>query len=151
MTAFVAFWREQGEWMVRGQKWPEAAHQIVLMAFLQRVVNGGGVIDREYALGTRRLDLLIRWFVEVDRYGAPRKQDLHAIEVKVWRDTTRSDPIVEGKAQLDAYLGRLVLDTGTLLVFDARASAPSGDAWEQRGAFTDEATPAGRPIRVYRL
>ncbi len=31
------------------------------MAFLQRVVNGGGFIDREYGVGRRRIDLLVRW------------------------------------------------------------------------------------------
>jgi hypothetical protein len=35
----------------------EVAPQLVLMAFLQKVLNGGGVIDREYGLGRRRIDL----------------------------------------------------------------------------------------------
>ncbi len=42
LDAFVDFWRQHGEWMIVGQEWPEAAHQIVLMAWLHRVVNGGG-------------------------------------------------------------------------------------------------------------
>jgi len=37
----------------------------MLMAFLQRVVNGGGRVEREYGLGRGALDLLIAW-------GSPR-------------------------------------------------------------------------------
>ena len=32
---------------------------MLLQAHLQRIVNGGGRIEREYALGRRRTDLLI--------------------------------------------------------------------------------------------
>ena len=32
-----------------------------MMAFLQRVINAGGTIHREYALGKKRVDLLIAW------------------------------------------------------------------------------------------
>ena len=40
---------------------PEAGPQLLLQAFLQRVVNGGGRLEREYALGRGRVDLLIVW------------------------------------------------------------------------------------------
>ena len=132
------------------QSWPEFAHQIVLMAFLQRVVNGGGVIDREYGLGRKRLDLLVRWAVETDKYGATVREDRHALEVKVWRDGQK-DPLTEGLRQLDGYLGRLGLETGTLMVFDARSTAPTGEAWETRGEFSEAQTPAGRGVVVVRV
>ena len=38
----------------------EACPQLLLQAFLQRIVNGGGYIDCEYGLGRKRTDLLIR-------------------------------------------------------------------------------------------
>ena len=43
---------------------------MLLQAFLQRIVNGGGYIDREYGLGRKRTDLLIRKPL-TDHYGGP--------------------------------------------------------------------------------
>jgi len=34
---------------------------LLLMAFLQRIVNGGGNIEREYAAGRGRVDLIISY------------------------------------------------------------------------------------------
>lgn len=150
LEAFVEFWREHGEWMVRSQAWPESAQQIVLMAFLQRLVNGGGYIEREYGLGRKRLDLLIRWFTGVNSEGLPTGEDRHALELKVWRDGQK-DPLAKGLEQLDAYLARLGLQTGTLLLFDARSTAPSGDDWEARGEFSTAQTLGGREVTVLRL
>ena len=150
LDAFVDFWRQHGEWMVGHQIWPESAQQIVLMAFLQRLVNGGGYIEREYGLGRKRLDLLIRWFTAVDATGLPLGEDRHALELKVWR-TGQKDPLVSGLEQLDGYLERLGLATGTLLLFDARSTAPTGDDWENRGEFSESTTPAGRTVTVLRL
>ena len=39
----------------------EAGPQLLLQAFLQRIVNGGGRIEREYGLSRGRTDLLIIW------------------------------------------------------------------------------------------
>ena len=150
LQAFVAFWRENGEWMVRGQTWPEFAQQIVTMAFLHRLVNGGGYIEREYGLGRKRLDLLIRWFTGVDAAGLPTGEDRHALELKVWRDGQK-DPLEKGLEQIDGYLERLGLATGTLMLFDARTSAPSGDGWEKRGEFSEAQTPSGRAVTLLRL
>ena len=40
-----------------------AAHhpQLLRQAFLQRLVNGGGRVEREYGLGRGRTDLLVIW------------------------------------------------------------------------------------------
>ena len=43
------------------QPYSETAAQLILMAYLQRIVNGGGAIDREYAAGSGRIDLCVRW------------------------------------------------------------------------------------------
>ena len=39
----------------------EAGPQLLLQAFLQRIVNAGGRIEREYGQGRRRVDLMIVW------------------------------------------------------------------------------------------
>jgi hypothetical protein len=116
LTEFQTFWCQHAEFFLERQPYSEAAAQLVFMAYLQRVVNGGGFIDREYAVGSGRIDLCVRW-------PGPSGVDRWALELKVWRDG-RSDPLAEGLEQLSAYLERLGLDEGTLLLFDARTEAP---------------------------
>jgi hypothetical protein len=61
LNAFQAFFREHSEhWLARFD-YQEAGPQLLLQAFLQRIVNGGGRIEREYGLGRMRTDLLLRW------------------------------------------------------------------------------------------
>jgi len=140
LDAFVAFWREHAESFLDRQPYSEAAAQLVCMAYLQRVVNGGGYIDREYAVGSGRVDLCIRWPLPdgtLQRF---------ALELKVWRQG-RPDPVEEGLGQLGRYLERLGLDAGTLLVFDQREDAPP---FAERGA-RETRTVDGREILVLRL
>ena len=150
LDAFVDFWRQHGEWMLRHQAWPEAAHQLVVMAFLQRLVNGGGTIEREYGLGRGRLDLLIRFPIVKAGGASTREEDRHALELKVWRDGVK-DPEQQGLAQLDGYLARLALDVGTLMIFDARLDSLSGESWSGRGTCHRAATASGRSVTVWRL
>jgi hypothetical protein len=99
---FRAFWREHAEAYLARQPYSEAAAQLVFMAFLQKLVNGGGFIDREYGVGRGRIDLCVRW----TRVGGVQRW---AVELKVWRDG-RPDPLPEGLRQLAGYLERLGLD-----------------------------------------
>ena len=61
LAAFQAFFREHSEHWVARFDYREAGPQLLLQAFLQRIVNGGGRIEREYGLGRGRTDLLIVW------------------------------------------------------------------------------------------
>jgi hypothetical protein len=114
MAAFQAFWRKDGHLSAEGFSYRESGPHLMLMAFLQRVVNGGGRIEREYALGKGALDLLIEW------RGAR-----HAIEVKLRRDTETEAEALE---QVGRYLDSLGLTEGWLVLFDLRSSLP----WDQR-------------------
>ncbi|MFI9845316.1 ATP-binding protein [Nonomuraea sp. NPDC051941] len=140
LREFTAFWKQHGETLVRGAAYHEAACQIILMAYLHRIVNGGGFLDREYAAGTGRLDVYLRW-----PYGEGQVQR-EAMELKVWRPGKR-DPVDEGLAQLDRYLDRLDLDAGYLVVFDRR---PEASPMEDRVRFDQDRTPAGRQVTVLR-
>ncbi|WP_433512226.1 AAA family ATPase [Nonomuraea sp. CA-143628] len=145
LEEFVVFWREHGEVLIRQEGYHEAACQIILMAFLHRLVNGGGQLDREYAAGTKRLDVLVRW-----PYTGPdgeRQVQREAMELKVWR-AGENDPKPDGLAQLDRYLDRLTLTTGMLVIFDRRPEAP---AWKERGALEQATTPTGRQITLLRV
>ena len=59
--------------------------------------------------------------------------------------------LAKGLEQLDEYLVRLGLQTGTLLLFDARSTSPKGEDWETRGEFSEATTPGGRQVTVLRL
>ncbi len=103
LRAFQQFWRENSEaWQAR-YDYREAAPHIILQAFLQRVINGGGQIVREYALGRQRLDLLVYW-----------QKNRYAIELKM-KDQYRPDT---AHTQLFGYLDRLGLTEGWMPVFD---------------------------------
>jgi hypothetical protein len=135
LTAFLAFWRRHGQPLLGSAPYHEIAPHLVLMAFLHRVVNGGGTLEREYAIGSGRMDLCLR-------YGAVTL----GIELKVWREG-ESDPLAEGLAQLDGYLAGLGLDTGWLVIFDRRSGQPP---ISQRTSAAAAATPAGRTVTVVR-
>ncbi|TDE59765.1 ATP-binding protein [Nonomuraea mesophila] len=145
LEEFVVFWREHGEVLIQQEGYHEAACQIILMAFLHRLVNGGGHLDREYAAGTKRLDVLIRW-----PHTGPdgeRLMQREAMELRVWR-ASANDPKPEGLAQLDRYLDRLTLTTGVLVIFDRR---PEASPWNERGDFEQATTPSGRQVTVLRV
>ena len=67
---FQQFCRQTADAWIGKFDYAEAGPQLLLQAFLQRVVNGGGYIDREYGLGRKRTDLLIRKPL-TDHYGGP--------------------------------------------------------------------------------
>ncbi|WP_239346430.1 AAA family ATPase [Frankia sp. CIT1] len=142
LSEFADWWVENGEFLTSRGYYNEAAAQLILMGYLQRAVNGTGVVEREYAVGSGRIDLHLRWpYTTPD--GIPRVQR-EGIEIKAWR-TGRSNPLSSGLRQVDRYLDRLRLPTGTLVIFDQRRGAPSID---ERTTLTTTASPAGRTITL---
>jgi len=135
LDAFLKFWRQHGEPLFNSANYPEIAPHLVMMAFLHRVVNGNGTLEREYAIGSGRMDICLR-------YG---KVTL-AMELKVWADK-RPDPIKEGLPQLDKYLSGLSLDTGWLVIFDRRSGLPP---ISDRTTTENVISPMGREIVVIR-
>jgi hypothetical protein len=109
--AFMAFWLQHGEPLLNSAVYHEIAPHLVLMAFLHRVVNGGGTLEREYAIGSDRMDLCLR-------YGGVTL----GIELKVQRDDGLNQ-LARGLVQIDGYLARLGIDFGWLVIFDRRKAA----------------------------
>ncbi|MEZ4312057.1 MAG: AAA family ATPase [Polyangiaceae bacterium] len=140
MRAFGRFWRENGEILATHMPYPEAGPQLVLMAFMQRIVNGGGYIDREYGIGRGRIDLLVRF--PYSKKDGTRGEQRRAVEVKVWRKGEKN-PLEKGLAQMDEYLGRLGMKRGMLVIFDAR-----GRLARKAVRFEDVRTKRGRQVRV---
>jgi hypothetical protein len=144
LEEFAAWWRQHGEFLVKGEVYHEVAPQLIIMAFLTRIINGGGFVDCEYGVGRGRVDILVRKPYTDD--NGKRALQREAIEVKVRRKNT-GDPLAEGLVQLDGYLDRLGLDTGTLLIFDRR---PSAVKKHPDPTFSAEHTPAGREVTLLR-
>ena len=61
MRAFQQFFRENADSWIERFDYKEAGPQLLMQAFLQRIINGGGRLNREYGLGRKRTDLIIEW------------------------------------------------------------------------------------------
>ena len=103
---FSQFFRENSESFLKNIEYKESAPHLLLMAFLQRIVNGGGVIDREYALGTKRVDLLIIW---------PRGKQRIVIELKI---NYGKGTLEKGLQQTAQYMDISHATEGHLMIFD---------------------------------
>jgi hypothetical protein len=119
---FQKFWRKNSEIWEQTADYTEAFPHLLLMAFLQRVLNGGGRIEREYAAGRGRLDLLVEY-----AGGAC------VIEIKLVRDHgTPASVREEGLEQIARYRDRAAPGAPAyLLIFDRRAASKKLP-WEQR-------------------
>ena len=135
LDAFIAFWRQHGKPLLKGAPYPEIAPHLVMMAFLHRVINGGGTLEREYAIGSGRMDLCLR-------YG----EVVIGMELKVWRQG-RLDPLPTGLTQLDRYLAGLGLVQGWLVIFDSRSQAKP---LAERTTAEQTTTPEGRMVTIIR-
>ncbi len=134
MESFQSFFRESSEHWVGRFDYKEAGPQLLLQAFLQRVVNAGGRIEREYGLGRMRTDLLVEW-------GPQRQREV--IECKVRRGGLERT-IGEGLAQLGGYMERCGAATGHLVVFDRAAER----SWDEK-VFRREASAGSRKVTVW--
>ena len=130
MRAFQAFWRENSGADRDLYGFKEATPHLVFTAFLQRVVNGGGRITREMAIGRKRLDIGIE-------YGKGR----YAVGLKMKR---QFGP--DSLSQLAGYLADLGLDEGWLAVFDDDLAKP----WDEK-LYTRDETCDGKTIHVVGL
>ena len=120
LGAFQAFFREHSEHWVERFDYREAGPQLLLQAFLQRIVNGGGRIEREYGLGRGRTDLLILW-PQGDRVRR------FVVECKVLHKGLERT-IREGLEQTAGYMDRCAAEGGHLVIFDRE----EGRSWDEK-------------------
>ena len=123
LTAFRTFFGEHAEhWLGRFGDYPEAGPQLILQSYLQRVVNGGGRIEREYGLGWGRTDLLVLWPREA---GQPSDLwERFVVECKVLRDSDRKSlawTVERGVEQTLGYMKKCGAEEGHLVVIDRRS------------------------------
>lgn len=131
MAAFQQFWRENSGADRDIMGYRKSVPHLVLMAFLQRVTNGGGHINREMAVGTGRLDLCVEF------RGAR-----YAIEVK----TSANFQGEKSYAQCAKYLDSLGLTEGWMPVFEKSKEK----SWDEKIYRRDE-TVDGKTIHVIGL
>ena len=139
LAAFQEFFREHSEHWIERFQYREAGPQLLLQAFLQRIVNSGGRIEREYGLGRMRTDLLIIWPAGAE----PDRTRRMVIECKLLhRGLERT--IREGLTQTRAYMERCGAAEGHLVVFDRT----EGTSWDRK-MFRREETAGGPPVTVW--
>ncbi len=128
LRAFQKFYRRHSEAWLEKYDFREVGRQLLLMAFLQRIINAGGQIEREMAVGNGRCDLVVD-------YGGER----HLIELKLNRDQWSRE---DGLEQCARYASRLGLSEGHLVLFEIRAGIP----WETRLKREEEQVDGTRII-----
>ena len=122
LREFQQFFRENAEAWSRESEYPESGAQVLVQAFLQRVVNAGGHIGREYGLGRGRGDLRISW----RERGEPQ---VFVLECKVRRKRDGLGEVIRrGALQTAGYVDRSGAEEGHLLVFDR----DDRKSWEER-------------------
>ncbi len=137
LTAFQAFFREHSEHWVERFEYKEAGPQLLLQAFLQRIVNSGGRIEREYGLGRMRTDLLIVW----PQDGQTRR---FVVECKVLHKSLEQT-IAEGLTQTAEYMDRCAAESGHLVIFDRRV----GRRWTDKVFHCRRTADSGVEIDIW--
>jgi hypothetical protein len=127
---WVQFYREHSGMWAEQFDYKEAGPHLLMFAFLQRVVNGGGSIQREYALGRKRVDLVIH-------FGTQRI----AIELKLMHDN-RTLP--QGLEQTAEYMDIVNATEGYLIIFDQNKAK----SWEEK-VFQHDKIVGSKTIHVW--
>ena len=122
---FQQFFRQNADSWIERFDYKESGPQLLLQAFLQRVVNGGGYIDREYGLGRGRTDLLITKPL-TDGYGGPCQHIV--MELKIKRNSLERT-LEDGLRQTAQYMDRCAPDAeGHFILFNRDKDVP----WDEK-------------------
>ena len=135
LEAFQQFFREHAEYWLERFAYKEAGPQLLLQAFLQRIVHGGGRIVREYGLGRQRVDLMLLW-------PCPRGMQRIVIECKVLQGSL-DKTLEKGLPQTAGYMDRCNAEAGHLVIFDR-----STKSWKEK-VFRRSEEFKGTPIEVW--
>jgi hypothetical protein len=126
LNAFQQFFRENAESWIERFDYKEAGPQLLMQAFLQRIINGGGRIHREYALGRKRTDLLIEWPLDEAQgfYGTVQRI---VLELKLLYKGLEAT-LTEGVEQTAGYADQCNASEMYLIIFDRNPSR----AWDEK-------------------
>ncbi len=138
LQSFTQFHRENIDLWLQETLFKELAPHLLLMAFLQRIVNGGGTINREYALGTKRVDMLIKWPNIPSNF---EKQQRIVIELKVLRN---KQTLLEGLEQTAEYRDKSNATESHLVIFDPDVNK----TWDEK-IYQRQETIDGKTINIW--
>ena len=130
LREFQLFFRENSESWLERFDYKEAGFQLLLQAFLQRIVNGGGLVEREYALGRGRVDLLVRWRYPKNTARRDQSEQRIVLELKTIREKTQIPDRVlsDGLEQAARYAEMSGATETHLIVCDER----QGRGWDDK-------------------
>jgi hypothetical protein len=128
LKEFQRFWRSHSEIWEEKSDYTEAFPHLLLTAFLQRLLNSGGRIDREAAAGRGRMDLRIEYMGEK-----------YIIEIKLLRSyNTPKEVLEEGLEQITVYRDKAAPGAPAyLMIFDRRDEAKQ-KSWDERLSWETE-------------
>lgn len=135
VRTFLLWWRENGD-ALPGENplYAEAVPHLAFMAYLQKIVNGGGQVYREYAANRRALDLLVV-------YGPDR----FVVEIKRVRERDALDTVQAAAIEQTLnYLDEVGEREAWILVFDQRPKR----SWKQR-LWSKVVERDGRVLRLF--
>jgi hypothetical protein len=138
LAAFQQFFRENSQSWIERFDYKEAGPQLLLQAFLQRIINGGGRINREYGLGRKRTDLFIEWPVDEQQgyYGEVQRV---VLELKILYKSLEAT-VAEGLEQTAGYADQCGANEAYLIIFDRRPEVAWDDKIWQRQENCQERT-----------
>ena len=113
LEGFTQFYREHSQAWLHGYNYHESGPHILMLAYAQKIINGGGQICREYALGKRRVDLFVTY-----------KEQRFVLELKMKHGEST---LSQGLEQVADYTDKARAE-GHLIIFD-RDIAKS---WEEK-------------------
>ena len=116
IRSFQQFFRENADAWIEQFQYKEAGPQLLLQAFLQRIVNGGGRITREYGLGMKRMDLYLEWPLD-EKLAFLGPLQRVVFELKIQRKGLAA-ALADGLAQTAGYASTCGADEAHLVIFD---------------------------------
>ncbi|MEM7538665.1 MAG: AAA-like domain-containing protein [Chloroflexota bacterium] len=154
LEAFQQFFRRHSESWVERFDYKEAGPQLLMQAFLQRIVNGGGRIEREYGFGRERTDLYVHWPIQPQNdppiesvqwdYHTLSDVQTIVIELKI-RYGDLEQVIQKGLQQTHGYMDKSEAEEGHLLIFDRSVQKRT---WDEKIFVRTEAYE-GKTIMVW--
>ncbi|MCL2284169.1 MAG: AAA-like domain-containing protein [Fibromonadales bacterium] len=135
LKEFQIFWRENSDiWVKKYKKnlyqYDEAAPHLVIQAFFQRVLNGGGEISREMALGKNRCDICIKW-----------KDQKYPIELKLYESSKTAE---NSLAQIWKYMENVSSKEGWIVIFDRTPRK----GWDKK-LYMKEFKEVGKKVTIF--
>ena len=120
LKAFQNYWRHNSGALKDPNDYDEAMAIFVLNAFFKRILNSGvALLNREFALGKKRLDLCAKY-----------KERYYPVEIKI----KSSKSLSKSLKQLQDYMDTLGANEGWLVRFDNKTKKPWKDklTWDTK-------------------